>query len=694
MISKVNRQHTERSAYIYIRQSTMAQVRHHPESTERQYAFKEKAMSLGWDPTAIRILDRDLGLSGAQASTSAREDFKTLVADVSMGRVGCIFALEASRLARSSLEWHRLIEISALTKTLVVDEDGCYDPSDFNDALLIGLKGTIAQAELHYFHGRLQKCKLNKARKGELRTPLPVGFCYHDNRIVLDPDQEVQGAVGLAFSTFREMGTAYAVVRHFSKCNLQFPKRAYGGAWDGKLIWGRLTYSRVCGILKNPTYAGAYVYGRYRSAKEISPDGDVHVVARAMPLDSWLVNIQDHHESYITWEEFIENRQLLEANRTNGEATLVSGPAREGAALFQGLLLCGLCGHRLTVRYKANGGVCPYYECNWRKRDGLSASQCMSIRSDFLDAAITNRVFEVLKPAQLEIALKALEQLQNRDQVISKQWQMRIERAKYEAQSAERRYTEVDPSNRLVAATLERSWNDALLNVANVKQQHDQFQQQHALAVTAEQKKLILALSQDLPRLWHEPTTTAKDRKRMLRLLIKDITVDRAVSEGKVTLHLRWHGGCCEDIGPDLPQKAADKVRYPEEVVERVRELALELPDALVAKALNKEGRISAKGKPFNVAIVRWIRFRHEIPAPELKRPDELTVKEVAVRFAVSNYVVYYWIKRGLVKARRTNHGSPYWITIGPEANRLTEWVQNSSKIPKQPGALVNPNAC
>lgn len=342
MLSKIQQYHKAKPAYIYIRQSTMGQVRCHQQSTERQYALGDKALDMGWNPANIRILDRDLGKSGSHSA--GRQDFKTLVADVSMGQVGAVFTLEASRLARSSVDWQRLIELCALTGTLVIDEDGCYAPEDFNDGLLLGIKGTIAQAELHFIRLRLQGGKQNKAKKGELRFPLPVGLCYDEGKITIDPDREVEGAVHLVFRTFQNKGSAYGVVQEFVRLGLQFPRRAYGGVWDGKLIWGRLNHGRVLSILKNPSYAGAYVFGRYRSIKEISSDGEVHSTTRSMPMEDWLVTIKEHHEGYITWEEFIKNQKVLESNRTNGEETLLSGPAREGLALLQGLLLCSSCG--------------------------------------------------------------------------------------------------------------------------------------------------------------------------------------------------------------------------------------------------------------------------------------------------------------------------------------------------------------
>src|SRR5216684_4015354 len=387
MTPKIAEHHRNRSAYVYLRQSTPGQVLHHQESTERQYALRNKAEELGWSQASIRTLDGDLGKSGTQ--TAGREDFKTLVADVSMGQVGAVLALEASRLSRSDLDWHRLLELCALTQTLVIDEDGCYDPADFNDGLLLGLKGTMAQAELHFLRTRLQGGKLNKAKKGELRFPLPVGFRYDEqSRIILDPDEEVRGAVAFVFRLFRETGSAYAVMQRFVQGALRFPKRAYGGAWDGKIVWGRLSHSRVLGMLKNPSYAGMYVFGRYQYRREINLDGEVRKRIQAVAMPAWRVSLKQHHEGYITLEEFVKNRERLQKNRTNGEETVLSGPAREGLALLQGLLLCGNCGHALTVRYRGDGGICPTYQCNLLRREGLATKSCMVFRCDLLDGVI------------------------------------------------------------------------------------------------------------------------------------------------------------------------------------------------------------------------------------------------------------------------------------------------------------------
>lgn len=659
----------------------MAQARHHQQSTERQYGLRDKALQLGWPAEMIQVLDRDLGLSGAQMK--GRADFQRVVANVSMRRVGAVFALEASRLSRSCTDWHRLLELCAFTDTLIIDEDGLYNPADFNDQLLLGLKGTMSQAELHFLRARLQGGKLNKAQKGELRSPLPVGLLYDDQGCrVLDPDSEVRGAVRFLFEAFRETGSAYGVVHKFAKEGLGFPKRAYGGAWNGKLIWGRLTESRVLGVLKNPAYAGTYVYGRYQSVKEIAPDGTFRSRTTQVPISSWTVLIKDHHDAYISWDEFMQNKKVLEGNRTNGEETLLGGPAREGLALLQGLLICGSCGRRLTVRYKGNGGIYPTYECNWRRRQGLTTSSCMHVRCDLIDQPIARRVLEVIQPKHIEIAIKALEVLSRRENAVNNQWRMRIERADYEANLAQRRYEKVDPSNRLVAATLERRWNDSLVKLEEIKKEFTQHQGKEQITATAQQKAELMKRAQDLPRLWKASTTKTKDRKRILRLLIKDITVEKLPTPKQIVLHLRWQGGACEDIPITLPPKYCDQLRYPSEIVKKVRKLARSLTDQQIASAFNKKGLKSAKGKPFTFAMIRWIRYKHHIPRPNLKRPEEYTVKQIVKKFGVSPYVVYYWIERKVITARRVNRGSPYWITMdSTKQKELVEWVRNSVKI-------------
>jgi DNA invertase Pin-like site-specific DNA recombinase len=682
MNQKVTQRHLQKPAFIYVRQSTMGQVRYHQESTERQYALKHRAEEMGWPPHQIRVLDADLGMSGAR--TDGREDFKNLVAEVSMQNVGAVFAIEVSRLARSCADWHRLLELCAYTGTLIIDEDGCYNPAEFNDQLLLGLKGTMSQAELHFIRARLYGGKLNKAKKGELRFPLPIGFCFDEqDRIIFDPDEEVRGAVSMIFSMFRETGSAYGVVHKFAKLGLRFPKRSYGGVWQGKLVWGGLTHARVLGVLKNPSYSGVYAFGRYHYAKELSPEGKIISRSKVRPMQDWQVKIDAHHESYISWDEYLKNQSLLQSNRTNGEPMILTGAAREGLALLQGLLLCGTCGRHLHPRYTGNGGIYPTYQCNWRRREGLSTTSCMSIRCADIDAVVVQRIFDLLKPDQLQIAIQALTQLEKRDAAASKQWQMKIERAEYETQLAQKRYEEVDPANRLVAASLERRWNDALVKLEELKQSAAQVQQDAGLSITVEQKSQILSLAKDLPKLWKASTTQPQDRKRILRLLLNDLTVEK-LERKSLMLHIRWHGGTTEDVPVSLPPNQPDVMRYPEEFVARIRDLAKTQPDPDIAIILNREGLLSSTGKPFTASMISWIRFKHKVPSPS-PDTDEFTVAQIATKFGVSHHVVYYWLEHNLVDARRIGEKGPYFIKIDDLTERkLQSYVVDSPKLSNQ----------
>ena len=541
------------------------------------------------------------------------------------------------------------------------------------------MKGAFAQAELHIIRARLHGGKLNKAAKGELHFPLPVGFVFEGDKIVLDPDQEVQGAVRMIFASFQQVGSAFGVVRRFKELGLRFPRRSYGGAWDGKLIWGPLIHSRVTSILLNPSYAGGYVFGRYQSSKEIGPAGEITVRSRRTPQEAWRVMIRDHHQGYIDWDQFTANGARLSANRTN--ADVMPGPAREGLCLLQGVLVCAVCARRVSVRYKGNGGVYPMYQCISRRRDGLESSCKLNLPARPIDEAFAERLAGVITPLRIELALAALTTLEERDRAISAQWRMRIERAKYESDLAERRYDAVDPNNRLIAATLEQRWNEALQRLRDLEAELATFEQQIMRTVTAEQKQQILQLVTDFPRLWGAPTTTSKDRKRILRLLVRDITVIKGPGQKAVSLQIRWQGGETETIIVALPPNRADAVRYPEEFVDRIRTFALHHHDEEIAALMTAEGRQSSTGKVLTAKMVGWIRCEHRIPAP--KPPaGTLTVRQASQRYGVTPGVVYYWIEHGVVSAQQRKPNRPYAITVDNDADHiLRDWVAKSNHL-------------
>lgn len=675
MQHKIQDYHKEKLAYVYLRQSTTGQVRFNRESTERQYALKNRAENLGWRESQIKLLDNDLGMSGSKMD--GREDFKILVADVSMGKVGAVFALEASRLSRSCTDWHRLLEICALTQTLIIDEDGCYNPGDFNDQLLLGLKGTMSQAELHFIRARLLGGKINKAKKGELCFPLPVGYCYGDqNKTMMDADEQVRESIFLIFKKFKEDGSACAVSQYFEKNNLQFPKRAYGGIWSGKLIWGRLTPSRVIGVLHNPAYAGVYVYGRSRYEKSLSADGALRVKSRKIAQNDWKIVIQDHHDGYITWNEYLENQKRLTENKQYGMDALANkGPVREGLTLLQGLMLCSYCGHKVSVRYQGVGGNRPYYVC----LDKNTHRQCFSARCEPIDEAITQRILSVIEPKKIGIAIAALEELENRATGMSKQWQLKLQRAEYESDLAQRRYEEVDPSNRLVAATLEKRWNESLVALDELKKEYDTHYTNIHFTEIAYKKDELLKLVQDFPTIWNAESTNVKDRKKIIRLLIKDIAIKRIrdLRNETAVLHITWQGGATEELTVAMPVKSTEKWRSSPEVIEEVKKLVNEMSDEAIVNYLNEKNLKTNKGNPYTLKSIQWIRHRYKIPSYLQRKPGEVSVEELAKKLDIKQHVVRTWIETGVVKTRKPN-GYRYWILLTEEEEeQLRKNVEN-----------------
>ena len=687
MNDKIQSFHQQKMAFIYLRQSTMHQVMHNQESTNRQYALEQKALQYGWDPTRIRIMDGDLGQSGN--STSKRKDFKLLVAEVSMDKVGAIFVLEASRLSRSSADWNRLLELCALTRTLIIDQDGCYDPAQFNDQLLLGLKGTMSQAELHLIRARLYGAKLNKAKRGELRFPIPVGYIYDDQgNIIFDQDAQVCHTIQLLFSVFKEKQTAYAVVQYFGSKNILFPKRAYGGRWKGKLIWDRLSHERVITILKHPFYAGVYTFGRYKTVKKINQHGEIISTTKLQPIEQWPVMIKDHHPQYITYDQYQHNIQQLQDNRTNTPDQFLAGPPREGATLLQGLLVCGICGRRITIRYKINKAIIPTYECNGRKRQGLTGSSCIQFRANLVDPIIEQKVIQILTPDNVTIALSAMAEIEKRNSSLNKHWEMNIQRCQYQADIAQRRFEQVDPANRLVAASLEKSWNLELEKLALAKSEYEQQQIKTDTEFPPHKRAQLAILAKEIPTLWNK-TTNLKDKKRIVRLLISDITVSKSNQNKTLSLNMRWQAGPVELIQVEMPPNAADKVRYPIATVEKVRSLTLQYGDDKKTVAiLNEQGILSATGKSFTRDMIQWIRFKHKMKMPVLKSEDECTVDEARTMFNVSRHMVYYWINNKYVTARKTP-ANKFLIKITPEDKiQLWERIENSCKAKY----MVQPN--
>ncbi len=484
-----------------------------------------------------------------------------------------------------------------------------------------------------------------------------------EGKICFDPDAQVCHVIGMVFDLFQEKQSVYGVVRYFGEHNISFPKRAYGGRWQGKLLWGRLNYSRALTILSHPFYAGVYTFGRHKSSKLINGQGEIITQSRLQPRSQWPVFLKDHHPAYICYEVFEQNRQRCLLNKSTPASVALAGPAREGATLLQGILYCRQCGRRMTIRYLGKDGRVPTYECNWRKREGLSGKACLSFRADVVDPVVEKALLSVLTPAQLAIAVNAFEQLEKRNAALNRQWEMTLERYRYQADLAQRRFEQVDPANRLVAAWLEKSWNLALEQLTEATQQYEQHLQQQQQQDSALKKEEIKALATRIPDLW-SVTVSHKDRKRILRLLISDIMVDKPLPK-VLSLKLRWQTGQLEEIQVALPLAIGERLRYPQAIVEQVSTLThLHGDDHLTAKALNRLGMKSATGKAFTAAMIQWIRFKHKIENPLLRSQHELTVKEVATRFGISTHMVYYYISTHILPARKTKKG--ILITISP----------------------------
>jgi DNA invertase Pin-like site-specific DNA recombinase len=622
---KITAEHLRRDAFLYVRQSSLRQVFENTESTKRQYALRERAVALGWPLERIRTIDSDLGISGAHAEN--RDGFQQLVSEVALGHAGIVLGLEVSRLARNNADWHRLLELAALAKTLILDEDGVYDPSHFNDRLLLGLKGTMSEAELHVLKARLQGGMRNKARRGELELPLPLGLTYDAaNQVVLDPDQQIQASVRLLFETYRQTGSATATVRRFRREGWKFPRRIRRGIGKGDVLWGALDHSRVLNILHNPRYAGAFAYGRCRTApaKNLKSMTQIKV-----PREQWLVLIQSAHPGYIDWAEFERNERTLRANIAGWSPDGRGRMPREGVGLLQGRVLCGRCGARMRVRYQQLGEVLiPYYVCE-QAAVRHAAKACQSIRGREIDAAISRLLLDTVAPAALEVALAVQDEIQQRIETAEALRRSQLERARYEAELARRRYLKVDPDNRLVADTLEADWNERLRRVDALQQEHDRQRNADKGLLSDDARARIRALASDFPRVWNDPRTAPLERKRMVALLIEDVTLLRA---DMIAIHVRFRGGQTTSLHIERPKPIALVRKTRPDVVAALDELLETCSDAEASAALNARGYGNWKGQPFTPKRARYLRIAYKLTSrsERLRARGYLTGAEMA----------------------------------------------------------------
>lgn len=651
--SKVQARHLKRSAYLYVRQSTLRQVFENTESTKRQYDLRERAMALGWRLDQVVVIDSDLGQSGASAVD--REGFQRLVSEVGLGRAGIVMGLEVSRLARNSTDWHRLLEICALADTLILDEDGVYDPAHFNDRLLLGLKGTMSEAELHILRARLRGGILNKARRGELEIRLPVGFDYDPaGRVRLDPDVRVQESLRQFFRTFRRTGSATATVKAFRAEGLKFPHRIYRGHQIGELVWGELEHARALWVLHHPRYTGAFCYGRTHTRK--LPNGS-HRHQR-LPTEEWIALIRDAHVGYITWDEYERNLKILSDNTQMPAVGRDRGPAREGPALLQGLVICAKCGDRMTVRYHLQGTRrVPDYVC---QRDGIAHAEpiCQLIVGGELDAAIGRLLVEAVTPVTLEVALAVQKELESRSEESDRLRRQAVERARYESDLARRRYMRCDPDNRLVADSLEAEWNLALRTQTAAQELYDK-QRQADRELDESQRASIVALAKDFPRLWKDPHTADRERKRMARLLIADVTL---LKETEIRAQVRFNGGATHILRLPLPKPAWMLRQTPTTVVAEIDRLLQDHTDGEIADLLNDQNLLSGDGKPFHRLIVRNIRITYSLISryDRLRARGLLTMAELAERLNVSTSTIKLWRRANLLRAHKYDDRGDY----------------------------------
>ncbi len=658
---KVTAEHLRRNAYLYVRQSTLKQVLTNTESTYRQYDLRGRAIALGWTAEQVIVIDTDQGQSGASAAD--RDGFQRLVAEVSMGRAGIVLGLEVSRLARNNADWHRLLEICALSGTLILDEDGLYDPCNFNDRLLLGLKGSLSEAELHLLKGRLRGGVLSKARRGELIQPLPVGLVYAPaGKVVLDPDTGVQQAIRHLFATFTATGSALATVKAFRQHGLTFPRRLTAGQRKGELVWGPLEHSGVLRVLRNPRYAGAFFYGRHthRSA----PGGKTSIIT--LPRDQWTVLITDAHPGYITWQQFEANQNRLAEQSTAFGHDRRHGPPREGPALLQGLAVCGVCGRRMTVRYHTRRGTpLPDYVC---QNDGIRTATaiCQAIPGAGIDTAIGAFLIDTLTPLALETALAVADELATRADQADRLRAATVHRAQYHAEQARRRYLAVDPANRLVADTLEADWNTALRELADTTDAYERTKTT-AAALTDVQRQRITALAADFPALWNNPATPLRERKRMVRLLIDDVTIRR---DKTITVHIRLKGGQHQTLTLPLPLASWQLRKTPPDVVAAINDLTDEHTDSQIATILEQRGFTSGTGQPLHARLIRQIREAYHLPShtQRLRAAGLLTLNEIARRLGVSPNTVKTWRNKGLLTGRLANDKGEYLYQL-PDPN-------------------------
>jgi DNA invertase Pin-like site-specific DNA recombinase len=683
---RVTTAHRAKLAYIYVRQSTAGQVRQHQESTELQYRLADRAAGLGWPRERIAVIDDDLGKSGASAAE--RRGFQRLIAEIGLGKAGLVLSLDASRLARNNRDWHQLLELCSVFGVVIGDGERLYDPGAYHDRLLLGLSGIMSEAELHQIRMRLHQGERQKAMRGELRLPLPAGLAYEPGgAIVLNPDEEVRARLRLVFSLFQALQSAKAVMRELRRHGLLLPVRPLQGPAPHAVVWVPADSARVLHVLQIPAYAGAYVYGRHRQDPLRRRTGAARSATVRVPVERWPVCLRDAHPGYVGWEEFMANQKRLAGNVASRAAARPGAP-RRGWALLQGIAVCGRCGRRMALRYSGPRGDYPVYQCT-ADQDQDGSPRCQEVRALIVDAEIERVLLDALAPDQIALAVAAVGQLEEQARALERQWALKRERARYEAERARRQYDAVEPENRLVARSLERVWEERLRAVETVEQACEDWRREQGAPLDETSRTDVLALARDLPRVWR--AAAAAERKRILRLVVREVALDQKRERGMVWLRISWQAGAASEHRLQRQVRSYAECSSRELLERRVRELnAAGMMDREIAATLNAEGVMSARGTPFLHGTVHLLRKRwgvrtvkiNGVAANPARWPDgSYSVQGAAAALGVTAQTVFDRLRDGRLTGRQLTKGQPWQIFMPYEQiSALRAQVRRTSR--------------
>jgi DNA invertase Pin-like site-specific DNA recombinase len=687
---KIQAHHQDRLAIVYIRQSTLQQVERHGESTKLQYGLVEKAYNLGWPKDKILVIDDDLGRSGSNAE--GRPGFQRLVAEVGLDRVGMVLGIEMSRLARSCRDWYQLLEVCALFRTLIADADGIYDPTSYNDRLLLGLKGTMSEAELHVLKQRMVEGKKAKARRGELGMQLPMGYIKRPSgEIIQDIDEQAQSIIHLIFDLFDRFSTINAVLKYLVKNKIQMPHRERTGLQKGELSWRRPNRVTLSNLFHNPIYAGAYVYGRRPTDPRRKKPGRPSTGRTVAKPSEWAVLIKDRIPAYITWERYERNLRQLEANSMQG-----IGVPRQGPSLLSGLITCGRCGLRMSTYYTNNGNKLRY-SCTRMSVD-YGDPVCQSLVGNQLDELIQQQILEALKPSALEVSLQVAENIEKERKNLLSHWEKQLERARYEVERAYRQYNATEPENRLVVRTLEKKWEETLSAEEKLKRDYAKFLDEQPITLSADEREAIRQLATDIPSLWSSPITKAEERQEIVRLLIERVIVAIEGTSEKVFIEINWMGGHKTQMNFTRPVAKLEQLSYYNDLLNRAKELRAAKKDCnTIADILNQEGwSPPKKQKIFTSSMVSSLLSRvglksdKNVPSKQIKRKShEWTLRELSQEINIPEPTLYAWMRKRVLQARQAKdrYNKAIWLIFADKKeisrlqslrNQPKQWIYHS----------------